>query len=85
MPDDQNNLSGEQLDKWNYIDRIKREFSIYGASISDSGDPWGEACAEAYAEVMTKGSQSREFSRKIFAKMIELYLERQKVKGDNDV
>lgn len=85
MTDEPNNLSGEELDKWNYIDRIKREFSIYGASISDSGDPWGEACAETYAEVMTKGNRSREFSRKIFAKMIELYLERQKVKGDNDV
>ena len=81
MTDEPNNLSGEQLDKWNYIDRIISEFSVYGASISDSGDPWGEACAE----VMTKGSRSREFSRKIFAKMIELYIECQRVKGGNDV
>ena len=73
MPDDQNNLSGEQLDKWNYIDRIISEFSVYGASISDSGDPWGEACAEARAEVLINTIMQATLQKKSMQKSLNYF------------
>ncbi|MBQ3351774.1 MAG: hypothetical protein IJG38_15360 [Thermoguttaceae bacterium] len=75
MPDDQNNLSGEQLDKWNYIDRIIREFCIYGASRSNDGTRWQEVCAEARADVLNNGKSAKLFSKKVYAIIVKLYLE----------
>ena len=72
---DRSTVPQTALADWDYIDKIVKEFSVYGASISANGSPYHEACAEAFAEVITYGKNARPFSRKLFAKIIELYLE----------
>ena len=72
---DRANVPQNFLADWDYIHKIVTEFSVYGSSISASGSIYQEACAEAYAEVITKGKNARPFARKIFAKIIELALE----------
>ncbi len=72
-----NNFSQEELDKWNYIDKIIKEFCIYGASYSNSGTRWQEACAEARADVLNNGKAAKPFSKKIYAIIVKLYLEAQ--------
>ena len=72
---DRSTVPQTALADWDYIDKIVKEFSVYGASISANGSPYHEACAEAFAEVITYGKNARPFSRKLFAKIIELYIE----------
>ena len=64
--------------QWEYIDKLKKTFSVYGATISNAGDPWGEACSEARAEVLCKGKGARPYSKKIYAIIVKLYFEAKK-------
>lgn len=81
---DRASVAQNRLADWDYIDNLVKKFSVYGASVSANGSPYQEACAEAYAEVVTIGKNARPFARKIFAKIIELYLECKKVQPQEE-